>query len=243
MTRPPTGPTFAQFFPNAPKVATEGTGRAERDRPRLKQHAADSSREATTPLESDASLNLNNNNSRPASRGASTEYPLHHVVDDNESPPVDIPSTVGSASSYISSTSSVFSGSLRPSATAVSSSRASAITPLTSKDSPSNSSTPSHSKSDMPLVLNNDVAAAQSSHNTSADGHNGSISLTPMGDGRVFARDPMPSVKGMKCVYDPLLDRSRNKAATKSAKPIHQEFGLVRITISSYIKGGGVIAV
>ncbi|WKT43405.1 hypothetical protein QSH57_008241 [Fusarium oxysporum f. sp. vasinfectum] len=35
----------------------------------------------------------------------------------------------------------------------------------------------------------------------------------------------MPSVKGLKCTYDPLLDRVHNKSVSKNAKPTYKEFG------------------
>jgi histone-lysine N-methyltransferase SETD1 len=56
------------------------------------------------------------------------------------------------------------------------------------------------------------------------------------------ARDPLLSVKGIKCTNDPLLDRLRKKNVNKNAKPVYKEFGLVRI-ITEYLRcrGGGVI--
>ena len=38
----------------------------------------------------------------------------------------------------------------------------------------------------------------------------------------------MPSVKGIKCTFDPLLERIRDRSISKSAQPIYKEFGLVR---------------
>jgi histone-lysine N-methyltransferase SETD1 len=111
------------------------------------------------------------------------------------------------------------------------------VAPLTSKDSLSASSTPSYAKLDMPASLATDRAARQPSHDSFANGYNGSISDGPPA-GRPPARDPLRSVKGTKCTYDPLLDRKHNKSVSKSAKPIYEEFGLVRILYISTPKGG-----
>lgn len=41
------------------------------------------------------------------------------------------------------------------------------------------------------------------------------------------ARDPHRSVKGVKCVYKSILDRSAPAVSSAKSKPIFQEFGLV----------------
>ena len=46
---------------------------------------------------------------------------------------------------------------------------------------------------------------------------------------REVAREPGSSVMGRKCTYDPILDRLRNKAVSKTAKPIYKEFGFVDV--------------
>ncbi|RSM07829.1 Histone-lysine N-methyltransferase, H3 lysine-4 specific [Fusarium ambrosium] len=237
MTRPP-GASFAQFFPTAPKVKAQAQSRADRER--------DRDRPKTTSSSSSASINGGASDPTPASAGfdahanasaQSAPGPNGHLTvsdtlpahpDDNGSPLADIPSTVDSASSYSSAASSIFSTSARHGAAAtVTSSRlpTSSLTPIASKDSPSNSSAPAPTKPDMSAPLAADRAARQSSHNSPAVGPNGSISDGPFAIERPPARDPMPSVKGLKCTYDPLLDRVHNKSVSRNAKPTYKEFG------------------
>ncbi|KFA47069.1 hypothetical protein S40293_04598 [Stachybotrys chartarum IBT 40293] len=219
MTRPPPGPSFAQFFPNAPKVRAEALGRVDKDRPRLESNGIDSS------LESTATFDLGANGlSRPSSRGALVDS-THIHADDHDSLTGDIPSTVDSSSSHVSSASSIFSGSARLPTQNSSSSQA-PVTPLTSKDHSSHSSTPARAKPDMALAQASDIAARPSSQNHTSNGFHGHATPSASSVERIPARDPLPSIKGVKCTYDPLLDRTRNKSVSKSAKPIHKEFGL-----------------
>ncbi|KAI9158789.1 Histone-lysine N-methyltransferase, H3 lysine-4 specific [Paramyrothecium foliicola] len=219
MTRPPPGPSFAQFFPQAPKLRADTYARSDRERSKLKASDPESLREASTAHEADT-------NGLGRRSQATTFSDTPHLLDVNESPPADIPSTVGSASSHTSSASSVLSSSARPAASAPSSRLSSVVTPLTSKDSPSASSTPAHAKLDMPTSLAADRVASQPSHETLLNGHNDATSGAPAKAGRIPARDPEPSVKGLKCTFDPLLDRKHNKNVSKSAKPVYKEFGL-----------------
>jgi histone-lysine N-methyltransferase SETD1 len=94
----------------------------------------------------------------------------------------------------------------------------------------------------MSASLAADRAARQSSHNSPAVGPNGSISDGPLAIERPPARDPMPSVKGLKCTYDPLLDRVHNKSVSRNAKPTYKEFGRVR-TIIYFSPFGGASSV
>ncbi|KAF4983641.1 hypothetical protein FZEAL_993 [Fusarium zealandicum] len=223
MTRPP-GASFAQFFPTAPKVKAQAQGRADRER--------DRERPKTTP----ASTSINgasdaNDSARPVPGpnghiSASDAAPPH--IDDTESPLADIPSTVDSASSYSSTASSIFSTTARygTAATAASSRLpTSSLTPIASKDSPSNSSASAPIDPDMSASVTADRAARHSFHNSPVVGPNGSISDALPAIERVPARDPMPSVKGLKCTYDPLLDRVHNKSVSRNAKPTYKEFG------------------
>ncbi|PNY18312.1 Histone-lysine N-methyltransferase, H3 lysine-4 specific [Tolypocladium capitatum] len=206
MTRPPPGVSFAQFFPNAPKVRAEAQAQsqgraADRERSSRGISGADSSREPAAALGASATT---------------TDAPHPHPhADDNESPTAEMSSTVGSASSHASSASSIFSSSLRPSATAPSSSL---------RDSLSNSPAPAP-KPEIPASAPTDQARQASLHARPAV-NNGSLSHGRPSAEHVPARDPLPSVKGMKCTYDPILDRLRNKGARKNAKPTYKEFGL-----------------
>ncbi|CAM1508505.1 Fc.00g053530.m01.CDS01 [Cosmosporella sp. VM-42] len=220
MTRPP-GASFAQFFPTAPKVKAQS--RADRERPKNGVNGTESVPGIAVTSDSDV-----NSRSRPVpgQDGSLADTPQTHI-DDNESPPADIPSTVGSSSSHSSTASSVFSSSARQAATAASSRPpTSSVTPIASKDSPSYSSTLAPTKPDMSASLTTDRAARQPPQNPLATDRNGSISDGILAIDRIPARDPMPSVKGIKCTYDPLLDRVHNKNVSRNAKPTYKEFGL-----------------
>ncbi|PHH91030.1 hypothetical protein CDD83_1869 [Cordyceps sp. RAO-2017] len=203
MTRPPAGVSFAQFFPNAPRVRAEAQaqsqGRADRERSRRSIAPSSSSREASaatatsaaaapaTALNADAKSSL----ARP-----SLDAPHSHL-DDNESLPGEIPSTVGSASSHASSASSVFGSSMRTSATAPPSQLSTTATPRASRESRSRSPAAA-SRPDMPAYLASDLSRQARRDALPAD-NSGSTSDKPSLAERVPARDPLPSVKGLKC--------------------------------------------
>ncbi|KAM5342725.1 hypothetical protein ACJ41O_013691 [Fusarium nematophilum] len=234
MTRPP-GASFAQFFPTAPKVKAQAQSRAdrERDRDRPKTtstsasiNGASDSPSGSASLDADADASARSMSGQNGHLPVSDALPAH--LDDNESPLADIPSTVDSASSYSSAASSIFSTSARHAAVATATSSrlpTSSLTPIASKDSPSSSLASAPTKPDMSASLTADRAARQSSHNSPAVGPNGSISDGLPAVDRVPARDPMPSAKGLKCTYDPLLDRVHNKSVSRNAKPTYKEFG------------------
>ncbi|UZP44797.1 hypothetical protein NXS19_012609 [Fusarium pseudograminearum] len=226
MTRPP-GASFAEFFPTAPKVKAQAQTRADqvRDRDRSKTASTPAtingtidSTTGTAVLEADANISLNGIVS------ASDTMPTQ--PDDTESPFTDIPNTVDSASSYSSAASSIFSTSTRHGAAATTASSrlpTSSLTPSAFKESPN--SAPAAAKPDMSTYQTSDRATRQSSRNSLATGPNVSISNGLPSNERIPARDPLPSVKGLRCTYDPLLDRVHNKSVSKSAKPIYKEFG------------------
>ncbi|PTB62761.1 hypothetical protein BBK36DRAFT_1183377 [Trichoderma citrinoviride] len=224
MTRPPPGVSFAQFFPNAPKLKTEAQGRADRDRLRRAQ-------DPTVATDADANANdparrcQNSASSLFTSSSAAASDPTQPPADDNGSSPGDMPS-VGSTSSHASSASSVFSGSALPAATATSSGPSMSATPFASTDSPSSLHAPAKSSMPTPAIV--DRALGQhSTENAASAGHPPSQDRTPSSTERIPARDPLPSIKGIKCIHDPLLDRLRKKVVNKSAKPVYKEFGLV----------------
>ncbi|KAF4465308.1 histone-lysine N-methyltransferase H3 lysine-4 specific [Fusarium albosuccineum] len=236
MTRPP-GASFAQFFPTAPKVKAQAQSRADRERDRDRDRPKTTTSSASInglsdPVPGSAALDADANASTRPVPGPNGHLSAPDILpvqlDDTESPLADIPSTVDSASSYSSAASSIFSTSARHGAAATSSSSrlpTSSLTPIASKDSPSNSSVSAPTKTDMSAPLTADRAARQSSHNSPAVGPNGSISDGLPAIERVPARDPMLSVKGLKCTYDPLLDRVHNKSVSRNAKPTYKEFG------------------
>ncbi|KAF4959913.1 hypothetical protein FGADI_1416 [Fusarium gaditjirri] len=227
MTRPP-GASFAQFFPTAPKVKAQSQTRPDlnRDREQSKPGSTPASMAGAcdpppTSAASDVDANACQNGTVSASDTMSAQ------PDDTESPFTDIPSTVDSASSYSSTASSIFSSTARHGAAATSASSrfpTSSLTPIASKDSP-NSLASGTTKPDMSTCLTADRATTQSSRNSPAVGFNGSISNGLPSNERIPARDPKLSVKGLKCTYDPLLDRVHNKSVSKNAKPTYKEFG------------------
>ncbi|KAJ4030626.1 histone methyltransferase set1 [Fusarium oxysporum] len=227
MTRPP-GASFAQFFPTAPKVKAQSQTRPDlnRDREQSKPGSTPVSMTgACDPTSTSAASDADANAGQNGIVSASDTMPAQ--PDDTESPFTDIPSTVDSASSYSSTASSIFSTTARHGAAATSASSrlpTSSLTPIASKDSP-NSLASATTKPDMSTCLTADRAARQSSRNSPAVGFNGSISNGLPSNERIPARDPMPSVKGLKCTYDPLLDRVHNKSVSKNAKPTYKEFG------------------
>ncbi|KJK77961.1 Histone-lysine N-methyltransferase [Metarhizium anisopliae BRIP 53293] len=222
MTRPPPGVSFAQFFPNAPKVRAEAQGRADRERSRR------NSIQGSDPS-SDPAAGAVPSNATGFARLSQSNIPSdapHSQNDDHDTPLGDIPSTVGSASSHTSSASSIFSASQRQTTTTASSHISARTTPLTARDSSSYSPVPSSSKPDMPPLEAADHGSGQAHTAGLAQGHGGLDSFGTQHIDRPSARDPFPSVKGLICTYDPILDRVRNKGAGKSSKPTYTEFGL-----------------
>ncbi|KAL7928596.1 hypothetical protein V8C35DRAFT_228211 [Trichoderma chlorosporum] len=213
MTRPPPGVSFAQFFPNAPKLKPEAQGRAKRG-----LQVVDPAQEMT-----DADSNDFARRCQPTS-SLDPSLPQPHA-DDNGSSPGDMPSTVGSTSSHASSASSLFSASAVPVATATSTGPSVSATPFTFTDSPSSLHAPPKSSMSTPSAPIADRALGHPSENAASAGQNlrrdGNSSIE-----RIPARDPLPSIKGIKCIHDPLLDRLRKKVVNKNAKPVYKEFGL-----------------
>ncbi|KAJ6438690.1 [histone H3]-lysine4 N-trimethyltransferase SETD1 [Purpureocillium lavendulum] len=216
MTRTPPAVSFAQFFPNAAKV------RAEADRPgRGTSAVAPSSREPPTALSVDAATGA----ARPSHTASSSSLPdaPHSQGDDNtnDSPSAEIPSTGGSSTSHASSASSVFSAALKSSANAP----ASHLSASVPRDSLSHSPAPPQNP-DMPSSALAERSGQTYRDDRSIRGTEPLPQSSLASDGRVPARDPLPSIKGIKCTYDPILDRLRNKSVSKSAKPTYKEFGL-----------------
>ncbi|OAQ85345.1 histone-lysine N-methyltransferase, H3 lysine-4 specific [Purpureocillium lilacinum] len=215
MTRTPPAVSFAQFFPNAAKV------RAEADRPGRGPSAAapPSSREPPAALGVDALTGI----ARPSHAVSSLPDAPHTHGDDtaNDSPTTEIPSTGGSSTSHASSASSIFSTSLKPPANAP----ASHLCASLPRDSLSHSPAPLQ-RPDMPASASAERPGQVYRDDRSKRGAEPSPRSGPPSDGRIPARDPLPSVKGIKCTYDPILDRVRNKSVSKNAKPTYKEFGL-----------------
>lgn len=223
MTRPPPGVSFAQFFPNAPKVRAEAQGRADRERSRRNSiQGSDPSSDPTAGALKTSATGF----ARLSQSNIPSDAP-HPQNDEHDTPLEDIPSTVGSASSHTSSASSIFSASQRQTKTSASSHISARTTPLTARDSSSYSPVPSSAKPDMPPLEAADHGSGQTHTTGSNQCRNGLNSSGTQQVDRPSARDPFPSVKGLICTYDPILDRARNKGAGKGSKPTYTEFGLV----------------
>lgn len=209
MTRPPPGVSFAQFFPNAPKVRAEAQGRSDRDRTKQITDDADSSAFNAAALDG-TSETL----SRSQVNG-SGPMPTHQGDDD--SPLGDMPSTVDSTSSHASSSSSVFSNaaSRLPTSGAL----------RLSSHIPSVSSPLHHFNTAITVPQETTSLKTERSVNDAVSRPHAAHGGLPTIE-RDVARDPGPSVKGRKCTYDPILDRLRNKAVSKTARVSYKEFGL-----------------
>jgi histone-lysine N-methyltransferase SETD1 len=116
------------------------------------------------------------------------------------------------------------------------------LTPLTSIDSPSyrnpvlptkaQSLTPQHAEKPNGSITNTSSTAEGAS----------TLSVLPSVTGRTPARDPTRSVRGIKCTYDPSLDRKLPASDKRRAKPTFDEFGLVR-TNKIYLRGGVIMSI
>lgn len=210
MTRPQTGVSFAQFFPNAPRIRAEAHAHHQSKR---SVPAPASSSEAPHPA---ASANAPDDDTTTRRTAQSSDVPPHSRTDESDPLCGEVPSTVGSASSLASS-SSAFGASMRTTATAPPSRFSTSATPSASRESPSISPAVA-SKPEVSASLPSD-ASRQPKMPSRDNGDTTSLERVP-------AREPLPSVKGFKCTFDPNLDRLRNKNVSKTAKPIYKEFGL-----------------
>lgn len=207
MTRPPPGVSFAQFFPNAPRVRAEAQSRTDRDKTRHMIDEVATSR-ACGSIHEDIADCL----PRAQTNEASIVSQLHG---DDDSAVSDMPSTVDSASSHASSSSSVFSSAaIRfPTSNA----------PRLPSHIPSISGPPS-------TTMTADLAATGTRvQNDIISSSRPTLDELPRVE-RDAARDSGISVKGRKCTYDPILDRLRHKSVSKTSKVTYKEFGLVCFT-------------
>ncbi|KAI1319874.1 hypothetical protein F5Y16DRAFT_390484 [Xylariaceae sp. FL0255] len=118
----------------------------------------------------------------------------------------DMLNGVGSASSHASTASSVFSAANNHAAL---SNAANNITPLTAPGS-----SPAQSN---PQISSSKASPHPNGHSTST--------IPPAVAKRVPARDPTRTTQGLKCIYDPLLDRTMSTTDKKSMKPKYKAFG------------------
>ncbi|RNJ54012.1 histone methyltransferase set1 [Verticillium nonalfalfae] len=214
---------FAQFFPTAPRAAREKA--TEREKARLRTQETAGSLLASQPVVLAAPADGLNGQAAPTD--ANLVSGSHHQAEDHGSPLGEILTAVGSASSHASTGSSIFSATTRQSLASGLSQNAAAstVTPLTSIESPSVSG---HTHPPKPTTSNSQIPDHQQSstaHHSPAHMPNGSSDSYPAID-RVPARAPGRSRKGVKCIYDPLLDKTLSKDKIRAAKPTFKEFGM-----------------
>jgi histone-lysine N-methyltransferase SETD1 len=235
MTRPPPGGlSFAQFFPNAPKVRAEAHGRADDGLsspasrpPKLEAEHSGTASPLRTADATPAASKADSHGLTGSSHGSqpSDALPPTHTDENHESSPGDLLTIGGSTSSHTSSASSIYS---TPALTASSISAPGSSTHFTvSKDSPASSHTPTAAPAnkDMLAPMTTGRVVRHTSHEFKSSAQNGVASKNHAE--RAPARDPNRSIKGVKCTYDPLIDRIRNKSVSKRAEPVYKEFGLV----------------
>lgn len=233
MTRP-SGASYAQFFPAAPRATRDRN--TERERARVRAQESPSTRIADTsghhtPLGSSpsrpdnsavASVDLDQG-SRPKSHANGVAADIAPPFSDDTESFVETVNTVGSASSHASSSSSLYGGATHHNAVAAMRNSNNYLTPLTTLDSPSSSLTvaaPPKAQSITPKY--NDEP------NGIYDENNGALAQNI---DRIPARDPGRSIKCVKSTYDPPLDQKNLNTDRKKPKLVQKEFGLVRAYI------------
>lgn len=200
---------YKEFFPNAPRAARDKANEREREKSSRASEVADIDSKTATPAHRDG-----------AKYESSLSDAAHPPTDDTESLQGDILNGVGSASSHASTASSVFTSSAALNA----SSRASNsnLTPLTTMGSPINSSHIQTAKQRTSVIHN----ATSKSDSTSSTMANGSLSSIPGIAQRLPARDPNLTIKGTKCIHDPLTDKSLSSNDRKAMKPKYKNIDL-----------------
>ncbi|OLN84485.1 Histone-lysine N-methyltransferase, H3 lysine-4 specific [Colletotrichum chlorophyti] len=216
--------SFAQFFPAAPRAA--------RDRATERERAKAKTQDTTGGSfggQKSSSTSLANGTSGSTTSGADgmPSETSQQPADGHESPLGDTLNAVGSASSYASTGSSVFSTAARQVIpNGISHIPTSSGTPLTSIESPSHSGSAGLPKPNMLQAHHTDEDEASASRNSPISRLNSSLPEPSPPIQRTPARDPARSRKGLKCTYDPFNDRTLSKHGKKDAKPIYKEFGL-----------------
>ncbi|KAJ0167189.1 Histone-lysine N-methyltransferase, H3 lysine-4 specific, partial [Colletotrichum tanaceti] len=216
--------SFAQFFPAAPRVAKD---RAEREKAKAKTTQDTTGSLLAGPKSISTPLPNGTSGGRTSGADGLLSDNSQQPPDGRESPKGDTLNTVGSASSYESTGSSVFSTTARQAVpNGTSHIPATSGTPLTSVESPLYTGNAGLPKTNMLQAQNIDRGEASASRNTPTSRLNSSLPEPYPSIERTLARDPTRSRKGLKCTYDPNNDRTLSKHVKKDAKPIYKEFGL-----------------
>ncbi|TDZ74131.1 Histone-lysine N-methyltransferase, H3 lysine-4 specific [Colletotrichum trifolii] len=217
--------SFAQFFPAAPRAARD---RAT-EREKAKAKSQDPTSGSLGGRKGSGTFFANGTSARAISgTDGILSDSSQQATDGLESPSGDTLNVIGSASSYASTGSSVFSTSARPVMPNGSSHMTTTSgTPLTSVESPSHSATTGLPKTSMAHSQTIDRVEASASRNTPSSRMNSSLpEPSPPPVERIPARDPSRSRQGIKCIYDPFTDRTLSKHDKRDAKPTFKEFGL-----------------
>ena len=233
MSRPSDPPSFAAFFPNAPRAAKDKA--KEREKVMKSQKLESPTIKAVVDGKAGFILNGQNENIPPPRAGGDksthVNEPSAIQADDTESLQGDLLNGVGSASSHASSTSTVFSAVATANGTSRGggSANTSSLTPLTNLDSsPNRVPSPTDGKAG--------VSASNLSHiNTIAVAANDVLPTQsapadqPTSTIRVYARDPNRVIKGEIATYDAALDMKLHEKDRRRGKVTYRQFGLVRI--------------
>ncbi|KAI0885243.1 histone H3-K4 methyltransferase Set1 [Annulohypoxylon maeteangense] len=203
---------YKEFFPNAPRAARDKANEREREKSSRASEATDNDAKTATPAHRDG-----------AKYDSSLSDAAHPPTDDTESLQGDTLNGVGSASSHASTTSSVFT-TFNSSVAMNASSRASNsnLTPLTTMGSPTNSSHIQPAKQRSSATRN----TTSKPDNTNSATITGPLSSVPGAVKRLPARDPNLTIKGTKCIHDPLTDKSLSSSDRKTMKPKYKNIVL-----------------
>jgi histone-lysine N-methyltransferase SETD1 len=141
--------------------------------------------------------------------------------------PGDIPDTIDSASSHASIASSTLSVKAAAIASVNRCSTAN-TTPLTVKDSPLSIAPVGALDAQMLSSAHSDDAIDEVRNHTTIASHADNVRAGSSAIQRIPWRDPTNSILGIKCTFDPLLERLRNKVVSRSTKPVYKNLTVVR---------------
>ncbi|KAI9818186.1 MAG: histone methyltransferase set1 [Pycnora praestabilis] len=228
--------SFAKFFPTAPAVLQQKHKKAAQERQRAKTKPTEVAQIVTTTAEivvsrspADEVIEETQPPNGLTGTGALVET-ISSVQEDNESVQGDFLNGVGSASSYSSTVSSIFSATNPP---LVSSKLGEvpnlhASTPLTNVDSSPTGRAFSPSQSMLfPERSGSRVNSGYAEPRVSSPSK-AQESMTPIDNtfpSRPQARVPGREVKGTKVTYDPELDKKLSSKEKRKIKPVYKNFG------------------
>ncbi|CAJ2507767.1 Uu.00g089530.m01.CDS01 [Anthostomella pinea] len=200
---------YREFFPNAPRAARDKANERERERSNKITESADNPARTAPPALRDV-----------AKHDSSLSDSVHPPTDDTQYPQGDILNGVGSASSYESTSSSIFSASNNPPAlNAPSRASNNSVTPVTNAGSPLYPPNMPSAKQQTSTPPNTGKAETTSSTTVAM------ASTLPSVTKRLPARDPNRTITGVKCVHDPSTDKKLSSTERKTIKPKYKNLG------------------